>query len=352
MLLVLSILIVSCKKDKIEQQPEVITQPNPTNHENSITEISNSDPQVLSSIDFIGEREVRNVIDAKEVFRKLIRESFTQLFLNSHFNPNMPPIETRVACVNCTEPDCGCPAQMDVAGAGTAHVLTLKYFTDDASCSACTLAPSGLNVSGELIIDFSADFSTAGHVIKLLPQANFQVDEFDIDGGEIEISETGSSGLNTTYDIVAVRNISVTNTLTNETTVADGIGNKSKIIINDVNNNHGMPANAFGLLDDKFKLVIENLMITCSNTEQVFANSVEDDATGEFDTLFYDMDCEMIQDGSIQLNKIETIFIPPFGPTIDRPGDLVATYDYGASAAGDPDGTCDDIINVTIPSSN
>ncbi len=340
LLAVILFLTPSCKKDQVSDK-EKITEPptvsNPTNKDFTKHQLEN--PTTFGDLNYglVGDKEVGEIVNATELLRALIKESLIQLLFNHDFNPLMPLINTRVACTVCTEPDCGCPYQdtsLDPNIAVYPQLLSLKYYKSDASDCTCTLAtsPSGLQVMGEMQIRFSDDFNTTGHYITLYPQDDFTVDGYDIDADSIRIQQKIINGTSDTiiYRLRNLANIAVSKD--GDTTTVNGTGTKSELKIVDVNLNHGSIDNAYGLLDDIFCMTLKSLQIHCANGESVIANSSED--------LVYDMACDNIQDGIVNLTTI-----PP-GPGL---GDLVATYDYGAPATGSDPGVCDDIVTTTYP---
>ncbi|MFK8005479.1 MAG: hypothetical protein AB8H03_03875 [Saprospiraceae bacterium] len=318
----------SCSKDEITKPTNPSNQSIPSNPKNSITDDFQGLSHEIPYTPILTTKEVNEVIQAKELLRTLIKESLIQLLFNSHFNPNMPMIDTRMACMTCPEADCGCPYQdesLDPDINVFPQLLSLKYY-DPEGCD-CTLitSPTGLEVHGEIRIKFSDPFDTLGHKLTLYPQDNFIVDGYDIDADSIELENLfGDAGM-TLYKISALENVTVTRN--GDVTNFNSIGGKSRFTIIDVGLNHGSINNAYGLLDDIFRLRLRQLSITCSNGETVTANSGED--------LIYDMDCSSIEDGMVDI--------------FDSTNTRIATYDYGAPAMGSDPGVCDDSILVTIP---
>lgn len=341
-LLAFILFVPSCQKDQVSTNGT--TEKTPTILKPVVKESNQLIDETLASSfttkNLISEKEVREVIQLKELLRSLIKESLIQLLLNHDFNPLMPQIDTRVACTTCTSSptnDCGCPFQDPSTNPNpTAYpkTISLKYYNDVADCTCNMINPTsvGLPVMGTMNIEFSAPFTTSFHTIKLYPQNDFTVDGYEIRGTEIELTQFGNLD---TYRITNIDNISVTKN--GDVTLATGISNKSRVTVTDINNNRSDIANAFGLLDDIFTMYIEDLVIVCSNGESVLANSSED--------LVYDMACDNIQDGIIVLNET----LPGPFPGTYLAGDFVAEYDYGAAAPGDPEGECDDVIEVTLP---
>lgn len=324
--LISMILIFSCTKDKVSN-PNF--QPNPPNNPNSVAEVF---PDLEHEIIFspvIAEKEIKEIIQAKELLRTLIKESLIQLLFNSHFNPNMPQIDTREACVTCPQGnDCGCPYQdesLDPDISVYPQLLSMKYYDPDGCTCTLLTSPTGLEVTGELRIKFSDPFTTPNHILTLYPQDDFMVDGYDIDADSIELENIFGIIDTTIYNITALENVTVTRN--GDVTNFNSIGNKSKFTIVDIGANHGSIANAYGLLDDIFKLRLKKLSITCSNGETVMANSTED--------LIYDMDCNTIQDGFVFISDVNN--------------STVATYDYGVPAMGTDPGVCDDSILIVIP---
>ena len=334
-------LATSCQKDLDSDNVKITDPPtitNPTNKDFTKNKMDHLSPFGNVNSGLVSEKEVREVIQAKELLRALIKESLIQLLFNHDFNPLMPQINTRMACTTCSEPDCGCPFQdtsLDPNINVFPQLLALKYYNSNAADCTCTLAtsPNGLQVTGEMRIRFSDNFTTTGHYITLYPQDDFTVDGYDIDADSIRIQQRTINGANDTivYRLKNLVNIAVSKN--GDTTRVNGSGTKSDLKIVDVNNNHGSIENAYGLLDDTFCMTLRSLVIQCSNGESVIANSSED--------LIYDTACDNIQDGMVNLTTI-----PPGGFGF---GDLVATYDYGAPATGSDPGICDDSIKVTIP---
>lgn len=321
------VFVLSCSKDKLSNPTPLPTTPNDNKEIAEVHPGYNTDN---TYIPVISQKEVNEIIYAKELLRALIKESLIQLLFNSHFNPDMPLINTRMTCTNsnCLLPDCGCPFQdesLDPDINVFPQLISLKYY--DANDCTCTLAtsPTGLEVFGEMQIKFSDPFSTTGHKITLYPQDDFIVDGYDIDGDSIELENIFGEVDTTLYNITALENVTVTRN--GDVTDFNSIGSKSKLYIVDVGSNHGDIANAYGLLDDIFRLRLRKLSVTCSNGETIMANSSED--------LVYDMACSSIEDGMVIVT--------------DDNNNLVATYDYGAPAMGSDPGVCDDSILVTIP---
>ena len=292
-----------------------------------------SKPVEDATTPIITKKEVHEIIDATELLRVLIKESFTQLLYNHDFNPLMPQIPTRLTCNTCSHADCGCPFQdtsLDPNLNVYPQILAMKYYEPNQADCTCTLA-NGLRVTGEIRLTFSTSFATGGHIITMEPQDDFEVDGYDVDATKIELTNTNMSGTLTTYNITALDNVVITKN--GAATTFSSIGSKSKFVIDDIGNNHGNIANAFGLLDDKFKLTMDELKVTCSNGESVVGYTISD--------LEYNMNCDNIQDGKMELREP----IVGSGPMATG-GGLLATYDYAApNALGS--GVCDTIITVT-----
>ena len=357
-LVLIALSLFSCKKDK-EIQP--IKNPETTVITPATDKTITTGPEIIQN-NLVGEKEVREVIKVTELLHKLIKESLTQLLYNHDFNLLMPQVDTRENCEtgSCNEgrPNCGCPYQ-SIASSSNAStypkVVTLQYFDPDnvteCACELPTVNSSGigLKVEGEMDIRFSGSFLDNDIYITLYPDDNFTVDGYDIDADSIRIQSVGSAtGSEVSYALVNIEKVRVTKD--GETTEAYYIGtptnpldptalsgpstngNKSTLILTDVNNNHGSPtALAFGLLDDITELTLVNLSLECANGQRVRANSVADEP------IIYDMACDNIQDGIVNLVQ-------------GRRSTLVATYDYGASLPGTPHGTCDDEIEIDIVS--
>jgi len=351
----------SCQKDQSPTDNGITIEPpiieNPVEKDFPKDQINITSPEAGHVFtDFITEKEVREIIKLKELLRALIKESLVQLLFNHNFNPLMPEINTRMACVTCTQADCGCPFQdpdssNDPDPGVYPKTISLKYYEPNAADCTCILAtsPSGLAVTGEMILEFSADFTTGGHSITIKPQDDFTVDGHDIDADEITITQSGSNLER--YNITTIDNVVVTKDGV-ETKAISIDGGKSRITITDVNNNHGSIDNAFGLLDDIFTMRITNLVLECGNGEQVIAQSTED--------LIYDMTCDNIQDGIVEVYECSTgggdlggglgpgggLGGPGGSSSSCTQGALVATYDYGAPAGPGETAVCDDEIDI------
>ena len=270
-----------------------------------------------------------------------------QLIVNHNFNPAFPPIDYRTPC-NCpgaglggaTIIDCGCPEQLNSDPVGTyPQLVTLSYLSP--SCSSCTLAPSGLVISGNIDVSFSAPFDDpAGHTITIVPQPNLMIDGYGVTATEITLfgppgainpASTSPSGFDENFYLFqSINGLTVTDPSGGVTTVTNPgfLSGGSFLSIADVGDNHGTITNAFGLLDDIFSINIdesEALTVTCSNgaTVQEFTSV----------PVTYDMTCPCVQSGTVVMTETNAS-----GEEVP-----IMTYHYGY------DGTVDVITGDPVP---
>lgn len=342
------IFTTSCKNHQTESLPTNNTSPNPTQIEPPKPDLFNTNGDIGIHTPIIGDKEVQEIIKTTELLRALIKESLTQLLYDHNFNSAMPAFDFREPCNSCPDGgtnDCGCPfhdASQDAIDNGNGtypETVVLKYYDPDGC--VCTLS-SGLEVTGEVSITLDLPFSDPDHTISIVPNnANFTVDGYDLDATEIllDFRRISTDG-NKEYRITALNQLAVTKD--GETTTVNGApGSRSLLTIIDQGVSHGDGdlTNAFGLLDDQLILDLIALDIHCSNGVTVEANTLDNE------DLIYDMSCNNIQDGMIELTDRK-------GTETEDDDDVVVTYDYGAPATGGDAGVCDDEITITYPTSN
>ena len=108
-MLIFMVLIFSCIKDKIFNP---ISQSAPLNNANTIAEVFSDLEHENSIYPIFPEKEINKIIQSKELLLTLIKESLLQLSFNSHFNPVISEINTRVSCITFPQGyDLGCPYQ-------------------------------------------------------------------------------------------------------------------------------------------------------------------------------------------------------------------------------------------------
>jgi len=343
----ITLTLYSCQKDNevsetIPTNPTTTNNPTTTHQEPAVDVIDVLFEDEVQAI--IGPNEIKGSIKAKALVRDIIKESFMQLILNHDLNPLMP-LNQRTNCPSCPDEWCGCPIHEYVTdtlsgGGGTYPAIINLHYQDQSTCSACTSPLSGLDIGGSIVVMVSDPLGTMGHTITILPSDNFTIDGHDLDADVIQLTNQFIDGSATPpesyYTFTGLSNMRVVNPSNDTTTFVSLDQNFSFLKITDTGTNHGNFANGFGLLDDVYSLDLVDLVVECSNGQQVTESTTE--------SLIYDMTCDCIQDGIVEMvdpNLVDLSATPPVTG-------VVAIYDYGYNAAGNP-GECDDKILMTIP---
>ena len=332
-LALITLVLYSCQKDEFSDNLPTTTTENPITPETPTTDtpvlisdghtIDNEGPQGPIGID-----EIKGSIKAKAIIRDIIHETFMQLLLSHDFNPLMPPSQRETCDCNGID-ECGCPMQETTTPATQTtdypKSITLMY-KDKTTCNTCSPLLSDLNLMGDIPIKVTGPLgSSGGHTIEIGPVANFIVDDHEFSSNTIVLNNLFAFGTQSGYSLT-VTDATFTDANGAVTTFVS-LDPNTFLQIDDLGTPHGDINNGFGLLDDKYSLYLEDLVVKCSNGVETTENT-------NGTALVYDMNCECIQDGLVSMT--------------DAAGNLIATYNYGY--VDDPTlspGDCDDKIEVT-----
>ena len=372
-LALIALVLYSCQKDELSETNPTTTENPTTVHEEPEMEITVGETpnDGIHGTSVIGMKELKETMKAKLLLKDIFKETFLQLIINHEFNPAFPSIPRNTDCdpsgngicegAGPNNQDlmiCGCPGDNTTflssnptpANPGPAMV-ELSYRRGD-DCSPCSLAldpGSNRTIQGNLLVVFSAPFSDPNHIISIVPQDNFMIDGFSVQASDIQIqydaanSNPSAAVPVSVYNFNAINNLVITDPDGNETTLNNTTPfTNSTLTVLDEGEAHGSLFNAFGLLDDIFRIDIpeeDAISVTCSNGQVVKQYTAPGSA------LTYDMECSCVANG-----VVHTV-----GPNpVDETQEVILTsvhYGFDGSydvVTGEPSysGPCDNAILV------